>query len=68
MPSWLCGGSIQTATAPSWEMAYNQYNGRLGFSMPNTLGMVNRVRPTGTSHFFAWETLTHAGVGTTGLP
>jgi hypothetical protein len=26
------------------------------------------VRPTGQNYFMAWETLTHAGVGATGLP
>jgi hypothetical protein len=68
VPSWLCGGSISTANTPSWEIAYNHYNTRLGLSMPNTLGMVNRMRPTGSNYFMAWETMTHAAVGSVGLP
>jgi len=68
VPSWLCGGSISTANTTAWEIAYNHFNTRLGISMPKTQQMVQRVRPTGVNYFIAWETLTHAGVGSVGLP
>jgi hypothetical protein len=68
VPSWLCGGSVKTANTTAWEIAYNHFVNRKGFSMPNAGQMVQRVRPTGINYFIAWETLTHAGVGNAGLP
>jgi hypothetical protein len=67
VPSWLCGGSVSTANTTAWEIAYNHYVNRKGFSMPNTSQMVQRVRPTGINYFIAWETLTHAGTGNAGF-
>ena len=40
----------------------------LGYSLPETLAYINKIRPTGTVHHIAWETLTHAEVGAAGLP
>jgi hypothetical protein len=68
VPSWLCGGSVQTANSTAWEIAYNHFSTRYGHSLPNSQRMISRVRPTGHTHFMAWETLTHAGVGRVGLP
>lgn len=63
-PSWLCGGSLTDATATEmWEIALNEFEGRLGRTMPHTKSLVGKVRPTGTNHHMVWETLTHAGVG-----
>jgi alginate lyase len=69
VPPWLCGGSVQRATTPAWEIAYNHFANRRGFSLPNSKRMIEeRVRPTGINYFIAWETLTHGEVGTAGLP
>jgi hypothetical protein len=67
VPSWLCGGTVKTINTPAWEIAYNHFVNRKGYSMPNAAQMVQRVRPTRLDWFIAWETLTHAGVGNTGL-
>jgi hypothetical protein len=67
VPSWLCGGSVSTATTPAWEISYNHFVGRMGFALPNTKRMVDRVRPSGNNYFIAWETLTHAETGANGF-
>ena len=68
-PSWLCNGSINLGTIPFWEIAYNHFRNRLGFSLPLTKRVIEeRVRPTGVNYFIAWETLTHAEIGWTGVP
>jgi Alginate lyase len=69
-PSWLCGGSISTAGIPTFEIGYNHFHDRMGKSLPETLQYLQqKVRPKAdlTNYFIAWETLTHAGVGTTGF-
>jgi hypothetical protein len=53
---------------PMWEIAYNQYATRAGMSLPNTKALIARIRPTAAGHHMAWETLTHAEVGSVGLP
>jgi hypothetical protein len=53
---------------PTWEIAYNEYHDRLGFSLPKMAAVLPTIRPTGTNHHMAWETLTHAGMGSIGLP
>lgn len=68
IPSWLCGGTVSLGTIPMWEIAFNHYNGRLGLPLPRTKTLIEtKVRPSGASYFIAWETLTHAGAGWTGL-
>jgi hypothetical protein len=67
VPSWLCGGSLNLSTSETWEVGYNEYANRLGLSLPHTLSVVTRGRPTGTDHHMTWETLTHAEVGTVGI-
>jgi hypothetical protein len=52
----------------TWEIAYNHYATRAGRALPQTLQIVTRVRPTYVDHHMDWETLTHAGVGSVGLP
>ncbi|HCU51433.1 MAG TPA: hypothetical protein DGG94_16810, partial [Micromonosporaceae bacterium] len=60
-PSWLCDGSISRGIGPIPEIGYNHYASRLGLSLPKTKQLIEtRLRPTGVSHFLAWETLTHA--------
>jgi hypothetical protein len=69
VPSWLCGGSLNAVSAdPMWEIAYNEYATRSGLSLPNTQALVAKIRPTGADHHMVWETLTHAEVGSVGLP
>jgi Alginate lyase len=61
VPSWLCGGSLNRGIGPIPEVGYNHYATRLGLSLPKTKQLIEtRLRPTGISHFLAWETLTHA--------
>src|SRR5581483_4569822 len=60
----MLGGST-TSPIPGWEIGYNEFVNREGMSMPNTLALLNANRPMaydGTRQS-AWETLTHAGVG-----
>jgi hypothetical protein len=54
-------------THPTWEIAYNHYHNRLGYSLPKLEAVLPAIRPTGVNHQMAWETLTHAEVGSVGL-
>jgi hypothetical protein len=49
------------------EIALNHFVTRRGGSLPETARVVAKIRPSGTGHHMAWETLTHAGLGTTGV-
>ncbi|GAA0951259.1 alginate lyase family protein [Nonomuraea longicatena] len=60
VPSWLCGGSVKPGLGPTFEVGLNALAGRLGVGMPRTQRLVEQGRPAGVSHFFGWETLTHA--------
>jgi hypothetical protein len=53
---------------PTWEIAYNHFHDRLGIELPMMAAVLPTMRPTGTNHMMAWETLTHAGMGAVGLP
>jgi len=53
---------------PTWEIAYNQYHGRLGQELPLMGAVIMGHRPTETNHMMAWETLTHGDMGSIGLP
>jgi Alginate lyase len=55
-------------THPTWEIAYNEYHNRLGYSLPKLAAVLPTIRPTGVNHQMAWETLTHAEMGAVGLP
>lgn len=69
VPSWLCGGTIKTSTSQSWEILYNHYATRKGYALPNAKRMIlEKVRPSGSNRFYGWDTLTHAGVGSVGIP
>jgi hypothetical protein len=52
----------------TWEIAYNEYVTRLGGSLPLMGAVIPLNRPTGVNHMQAWETMTHAGMGSIGLP
>lgn len=65
-------GLCQTAIAavgpdPMWEIGYNAYANILGQSMPNTLALIQTIRPTGATHHMVWETLTHGDIASAGL-
>jgi hypothetical protein len=67
-PSWLCKGKPNLSYNPTWEIAYNEYANRLGKSLPHVNGVIGHVRPTGATHHMVWETLTHAELGSVGIP
>ncbi|MER5428597.1 alginate lyase family protein [Streptomyces sp. NPDC002588] len=61
VPSWLCGGSVNTGLAQTTEVGFNALHNRLGISMSNTQKYTEAHRPSGTDNYFnAWTTLTHA--------
>lgn len=69
VPDWLCNGSLNAVTPdPMWEIGYNEYANREGLSLPNTQTLVGKIRPTGADHHMVWESLTHAELGSVGLP
>ena len=53
---------------PTWEIAYNEFHNRLGNSLPKMSAVIPTNRPTGVNHHMNWETLTHAEIGSIGLP
>ena len=60
--------NLEFNTHPTWEIAYNHYHDRLGNSLPKMAAVLDKIRPTGANHHMNWETLTHAGMGSIGLP
>ena len=67
-PTDLCSAAIAGLDAdPMWEIGYNAYANVLKVSMPQTLKLVQSIRPTGATHHMAWETLTHGDIGAAGL-
>jgi hypothetical protein len=68
VPDWLCGGNLKYNWGlPMWEIGFNHFATRLGFSMPQTEQLTLGVRPTSSDHHMAWETLTHGSIGWAGL-
>lgn len=53
---------------PTWEIAFNHFYNRLGNKLPKMAAVIPTNRPTGVDHHMAWETLTHGGIGSVGLP
>ncbi len=53
---------------PTWEIAYNEFHNRLGIALPRMAAVLPGNRPTGVNHHMVWETLTHAEMGSIGLP
>jgi hypothetical protein len=60
--------NLTFALQPTWEIAYNHFHNRMGYDLPKMAAVLPGVRPTGVNHHMAWETLTHAGLGSIGLP
>ena len=52
---------------PTWEIAYNHFHNRKGLELPKMATVIPCNRPTGVNHHMAWETLTHADLGSVGL-
>lgn len=44
----------------SWEIAYNHFCNRLHLSMPNTLGLLSKTRPSKYQLHWGYDTLTHS--------
>jgi hypothetical protein len=66
-PKGLCHDSLQFILRDTWEVAYNHYHGRMGMELPLTRTFIEtKLRPTGTHLPMAWETLTHAELGSVG--
>jgi hypothetical protein len=69
VPPWLGNGRLKTNAGSTWEIAYNHYHNRLGMDLPETAKVIaTRIRPSGADHHEVWETLTHAELGSKGLP
>jgi len=67
VPSWLCGGKLNTVTPyPMWDLAANVYGTVLGYPMTKTKQLALSRRPSGIDKHMVWETLTHADLGTAG--
>jgi hypothetical protein len=69
VPPWLGGGRLRISSGSTWEIAFNHFHNRLGMDLPQTEQVIlKRARPTGAGHHVNWETLTHADLGSKGLP
>ena len=68
-PGPVCGGSVMLRVLNTWQIAFNHYKDRAGQALPLTerliLEKARAIDPT--YKHMSWETLTHAGVGWTGL-
>jgi hypothetical protein len=52
----------------TWEIAYNHFHNRMGFSLPRMATALPLARPSEGNHHVLWETLTHAETGAIGTP
>jgi hypothetical protein len=59
---------LEFSLRPTWEIAYNHFHDRLGFALPKMAAVIPTNRPTGINHQITWETLTHGGMGSIGIP
>ncbi len=65
----ICGGNVTLVLNPTFEIAYNAYANRLGYSLPNTLayltGSVRKItyqeNAPSENHPMVFETLHHGG-------
>jgi hypothetical protein len=58
---WPCTAAFNLAGSGyslGWEVAYNEYAGRLGVAMPYTKQVIDKLRPTRAALHMDWETLT----------
>jgi hypothetical protein len=69
VPSSLCSGTLTDPSPnPTWEIAYNHYANRAKVALPQAKALIAKIRPVDTDHHMDWETLTHAEVGSVGIP
>jgi len=59
--------NLMFALNPTWEIAYNHFHNRLGYSLPKMALVIPTNRPTDANHHMVWETLTHAEMGSVGI-
>ncbi|HET9570262.1 MAG TPA: family 16 glycoside hydrolase [Bacteroidales bacterium] len=59
--------NLQFALNPTWEIAYNHFHNRMGFSLPKMALVIPTNRPTDANHHMVWETLTHGEMGAVGI-
>ena len=60
VPAGLCGGKIvMGSSVGTGELAYNELVNRLHLQLPELDIYLNTQRPTASSYFMNWETLTH---------
>lgn len=60
---------IDFSLQPTWEIAFNHFDTRLGQPLPKMSAVIPTNRPTGADmNHMVWETLTHGEVGAVGLP
>jgi hypothetical protein len=60
--------NLEFSLQPTWEIAFNHFNHRLGRPLPRMAKVIPINRPTGADmNHIAWETLTHGEVGGAGL-
>ncbi|MCX6142509.1 MAG: DUF1080 domain-containing protein [Ignavibacteriales bacterium] len=52
----------------TWEIAYNHFHNRMGFSLPRMGAALPLARPSEGNHHVLWETLTHAETWAVGTP
>jgi hypothetical protein len=64
----ICGGTVNRSMSETFEVGYNHYVNRKGLSLPNTLAFIQAHRPNNHTHHIIWETITHADIGTVGIP
>jgi hypothetical protein len=69
VPSWTCNGTLNAVrNIGTWEIGYNEYANRRSVTLSETQELVLASRPTGGgSQHFAWESLTHAELGSVGV-
>jgi hypothetical protein len=67
-PSGLCAAALTLTPNPTWEIGYNAYANRAGIALPHTHAVILKERPAGATHHIVFETLTHAELGTVGIP
>lgn len=60
--------NLEFALNPTWEIAFNHFQNRMGNKLPLMKKVIPTNRPTGTNHHIVWETLTHGDMGAIGLP
>ena len=60
---------LEFALEPTWEIAFNHFQTRLGAALPRMAKVLPTNRPTGADlNHMVWETLTHGDIGAVGLP